>query len=65
MVRVLPVEGVLLDDVGEPRLVGEEEGEVGGQDAVFHVTQHLGHGVVWYRMVWHGRVVWWCGMLVQ
>ena len=42
MVWVFPIKGVLLDNVGEPGLVGEEEGEVGGEDAVLHVADHLG-----------------------
>ncbi len=41
MVGYVPAEAVLLDDVGQPGFVGEEEGEVGGQDAVLHVPQHL------------------------
>ena len=44
MVRGLPVESILLDNVGQSRLVGEEEGQVRGQDTVLHVTQHL-HGI--------------------
>ena len=39
--RVRPVEAVRVEDVRQPRLVGEEEGEVGGEDAVLHVAQHL------------------------
>ena len=39
---MFPIKGVLLDNVGEPGLVGEEEGEVGGEDAVLHVADHLG-----------------------
>ena len=41
VIRDLPAERVLLDNVGQSGLVGEEEGQVGGQDAVLHVTQHL------------------------
>ena len=41
MVRAVPAEGVGLDDVGQPGLVREEEGQVRGQDAVLHVPQHL------------------------
>ena len=41
MVWVLPVERVLLHNVGQARLVGEEESQVGGQDAVLHVAQNL------------------------
>ena len=40
MVWVLPVERVLLHNVGQARLVGEEESQVGGQDAVLHVADH-------------------------
>ena len=36
-----PRELVLLHDVCQLGLVGEEEGEVGGEDAVLHVAQHL------------------------
>ena len=41
MLWVAPVEAVRLHDAGQPGLVGEEEGEVGSQDAVLHVPQHL------------------------
>ena len=41
VLRVGPVEAVRVEDVRQPRLVGEEEGEVGGEDAVLHVAQHL------------------------
>ena len=37
----VPAERALLEDCGHPRLVGEEEGQVRGQDAVLHVPQHL------------------------
>ena len=40
MVWVFPVERVLLHNVGQARLVGEEESQVGGQDAVLHVADH-------------------------
>ena len=40
MIRVFPVEGVLLDNIGQPCLVGEEESEVGGKDAVLDVADH-------------------------
>ena len=43
VIRNVPAEGVLLDDVGQPRLVGEEEGQVRSQDAVLHIPQHLHH----------------------
>ena len=36
-----PRELVLLHDVGQLGLVGEEEGEVGGEDAGLHGLQHL------------------------
>ena len=39
--RVIPVKTVRLQDVGEAGLVGEEKSEVGGEDAVLHVAQHL------------------------
>ena len=38
VVRDVPAEGVLLDDVGQPGLVREEEGQVGGQDTMLHVA---------------------------
>ena len=41
MLGLCPRELVFLHDVGQLRLVGEEEGEVGGEDAVLHVAQHL------------------------
>ena len=41
MVRAVPAEAVGLNDVGQPGLVGEEKGQVCGQDAVLHVPQHL------------------------
>ena len=41
MIRHIPTERALLQDGRHPRLVGEEEGEVRGQDAVLHVSQHL------------------------
>jgi hypothetical protein len=41
MIWYVPAEAVLLDNVGQPGLVGEEEGQIRGQDAVLHVTQHL------------------------
>jgi hypothetical protein len=37
VVRNVPAEAVLFDDIGETRLVGEEEGQVRRQDAVLHV----------------------------
>ena len=37
---MFPVEGVLLDNIGQPCLVGEEESEVGGEDAVLDVADH-------------------------
>ncbi len=37
VVRNVPAEAVLFDDIGEARLVGEEEGQVRRQDAVLHV----------------------------
>ena len=40
MVWVIPVERVLLHNVGQARLVGEEESQVGGQHAVLHVADH-------------------------
>ena len=40
MFRVIPVETVRLHDVGEAGLVGEEESEVGGEDAVLDVADH-------------------------
>ena len=44
----VPAEGALLEDGGHPRLVGEEEGQVGGQDAVLHVPQHLQNYIPFY-----------------
>ena len=41
VLRVGPVEAVRLNDAGQPCLVGEEEGQVGGEDAVLHVPQDL------------------------
>ena len=41
MIRDVPVELVLLHDVCQPRLVGEEEGEVGGEDGLLHHVQRL------------------------
>ena len=41
MVRDGPVEGVLLDNVGQPRFVGEEHGEVSGEDGLLHHIQSL------------------------
>ena len=41
MIRNVPREGVLLEDVGQPGLVGEEQGQVGGQNAVLDVAQDL------------------------
>lgn len=41
VVRQVPREGVVLQDVGESGLVGKEEGQVGGQDAVLDVAQDL------------------------
>ena len=41
MVWLVPVKHIVLHNVGQPGLVGEEEGQVGGQDAVLHVPQHL------------------------
>ena len=41
MIWHIPAESALLQYGGHPRLVGEEEVEVRGQDAVFHVAQHL------------------------
>ncbi len=38
VVRNVPAEAVLLDDIGEARLVGEEEGQIRRQDAVLHVS---------------------------
>jgi hypothetical protein len=38
VVRNVPAEAVLFDDIGEARLVGEEEGQVRRQDAVLHVS---------------------------
>lgn len=46
MIRNVPAEGVLLDDVAESGLVGEEEGQVGREDAVLHVPQHLGSSLI-------------------
>ena len=37
---MFPVEGVLLHNIGQPCLVGKEEGEVGCKDAVLHVADH-------------------------
>jgi hypothetical protein len=37
VVRNVPAKAVLFDDIGEARLVGEEEGQVRRQDAVLHV----------------------------
>ena len=37
---MFPVKGVLLHNIGQPRLVGKEEGEVGCKDAVLHVADH-------------------------
>ena len=39
--RLCPVKTVCLCDFSQARLVGEEESEVGGEDAVLDVTQHL------------------------
>ncbi len=41
MVGEVPRERALLEDVPQPGLVREEEGEVGGQDAVLDVAQDL------------------------
>ena len=41
MLGVAPVEQALLQDAGQFGLVGEEECQVGGQDAVFDVAERL------------------------
>ena len=41
MVTDAPVKLILLHDVGQTRLVGEEEGEVGGEDGLLHHVQRL------------------------
>ena len=37
---MFPVKCVLLHDIGQPCLVGEEESKVGCEDAVLHVADH-------------------------
>ena len=41
MVTDAPVKLILLHDVGQPCLVGEEESEVGGEDGLLHHVQRL------------------------
>ena len=41
MLHTAPVEAILLNEMGQFGLVREEEGEVGGEDAVFDVAEDL------------------------
>ena len=51
---MFPVECVLLHNIGQPGLVGKEEGEVGCKDAVLHVADH---GLVLLRVQVSQQVV--------
>ena len=37
----VPVKLLLLHNVGQPRLVGEEHGQVGGEDCLLHHVEHF------------------------
>ena len=41
VIRDCPVKTVLLHNVGQASLVGEEQGQVGGEDGLLHHVQHL------------------------